>query len=63
MERRDLILELCREVGETGFEDDIVEEWEANHACCCNLYIDNAAQGDAATLNKIRTCMGLPLIR
>lgn len=63
MERRDLILELCREVGETGFEDEIVEECEANHACCCNLNVGNAVQGYVDTLNKISTCMELPLMR
>jgi len=63
MERRDFILELCHEAGDTGPEDELVEEWEANHACCCNLYVENAAQGDVATLNNIRTCMGLPLTR
>lgn len=34
MECRDLILELCREAGDTGPKDEIVKEWEANHACC-----------------------------
>lgn len=63
MERRDLILELCHEAGDTGSEDEIIEEWEANHACCCNLYVGNAAQGDVDTLNKIRTCMGLLSMR
>ncbi len=61
MEPRDLILELCHESGDIGPEYEIVEEWEANHACCCNLHVYNAAQGDVATLNEIRTCMGLPL--
>jgi len=61
MERRDFILELCHEARHTGPEDEIVEEWEANHACCCNFYVDSAAQGDIATLYEIRKCMGLPL--
>jgi len=63
MERRDFILGLCHEARHTGPEDEIIEEWEANHACCCNLYVDKAAQGDVATLNDIRACMGLPLTR
>lgn len=63
MERRELILDLCHEAGDTGSENEIVEEWKANHACCCDLHVDKAAQGDVATLNKIRTCMGLPLTR
>lgn len=61
MERRELILELCSEAGDSGQEDQIIEDWGANHACCCNFYVDNAAQGDVATLNEIRRCMGLPL--
>jgi hypothetical protein len=40
--------------------DVLVEDWEANHACCCALHLDYAAQGDTKTLNTIRTCMGLP---
>lgn len=63
MEGRDLILELCHEAGDVGSEDEIVKEWEANHACCCNFNIDNASQGDVDTLKKIRTCMGLELTR
>ncbi len=63
MGRRDLILELCHEAGDRSPEYEIVEDWEANHACCCNLYIDNAAQGDVAMLSEIRRCMGLPLTR
>jgi hypothetical protein len=63
MGRRDLILELCHEAGDSGPEYEIVEDWEANHACCCNLHIDNAAQGDGAMLSEIRRCMGLPLTR
>ncbi len=61
MERRELILELCRQAGDTGPEDEIIEDWEANHACCCNVYVGNAARGHIATLNEIRRCMGLPL--
>ncbi len=63
MGRRDLILELCDEAGDRGPKYEIVEDWEANHACCCNLYIDNAAQGDGTMLSEIRRCMGLPLTR
>ena len=59
MERRDLILELCHKSGDTGPEEEIVEEWEANHACCCTLHVDKAAHGDVAILDRIRTCMGL----
>jgi hypothetical protein len=29
MERRELILELCRQAGDTGPEDEIIEDWEA----------------------------------
>ncbi len=63
MERRKLIIELCREAGDNGPEDYIVEDWEADHACCCNFYVDNASQGDIVRLNEIRTCMGLPVTR
>ncbi len=63
MGRRELILELCRQAGDTGPEDEIIEDWEANHACCCNFYVGNAARGHVATLNEIRTCMGLSSTR
>ena len=60
MERRDLIVDLCREAGETGSEKEAVEQWEADHACCCTLHADHAAEGDRETLTNIRACMGLP---
>ena len=59
MEIRDLIIELCHEAGDGGSDDEIMEEWKANHACCCRLRVDEAVQGDMATLSKIRLCMGL----
>ncbi len=60
MERRDLIVELCREAGDTRSEAAAVEDWEADHACCCTLHVEKAARGDAGTLHNIRACMGLP---
>ena len=61
MERQDCIVALCQETGDIGPEETMVDTWEADHACCCSLYVDRAAQGDIATLNSIRTCMGLPV--
>ncbi len=61
-ERQEFITALCHESGDTGTQDVLVEGWEANHACCCALYVDHAAQGDPKTLNTIRTCMGLPAV-
>ena len=59
MEIRELILELSREAGDTGAEDDIVNAWEGDHGCCCKLNAENAALGNVAVLNQIRSCMGL----
>ena len=59
MKIREFVLELCHEAGDGGSEDEIMEEWEANHACCCRLRVGDAARGDMATLSKIRLCMGL----
>jgi len=59
-ERQELIIALCQEAGDTGSPEVLVEDWEVNHACCCALHLDHAAQGDTKTLNTIRTCMGLP---
>ncbi len=59
MEIRELILELCREAGDAGPEDDIVNEWEGDHGCCCKLNAENAALGNVAVLSQIRSCMGL----
>lgn len=61
-ERQALIIALCQEAGDTGSPDALIEDWEANHACCCALHLDQAAQGDPKTLNAIRTCMGLTLV-
>ena len=59
MEIRELILELCCEAGDTGPGNDIVNEWEADHGCCCKLNAENAARGNVAVLHQIRLCMGL----
>jgi hypothetical protein len=59
-ERQAFIIALCQEAGDTGPPDVLVEDWEANHACCCALHLDHAVQGDPKTLHTIRTCMGLP---
>ena len=59
-ERQELIIALCQEAGDTGAPEVLVGDWEVNHACCCALHLDHAAQGDTKTLNIIRTCMGLP---
>ena len=59
-ERQACMIALCQEAGDTGPPDVLVEDWEANHACCCALHLDHAVQGDPKTLHTIRTCMGLP---
>ena len=59
METRQLILELCYEAENAGPDDDIVDEWQGDHGCCCKLNAENAARGDVAMVNQIRSCMGL----
>jgi len=59
METRQLILELCYEAGESGPDDDIVDEWQGDHGCCCKLNAEEAARGNVALVNQIRSCMGL----
>jgi hypothetical protein len=61
--RQEFIMALCQEAGGTGPPAVLVEDWEANHACCCALHLDHAAQGDRKTLNTIRTCMGLEKVQ
>ena len=61
-ERQEFMIALCQEAGDTGPTDVLVEDWEANHACCCALHLDHAMRGDPKTLNTIRTCMGLPVV-
>jgi hypothetical protein len=34
-ERQEFIIALCQEAGDTAPPDVLVEDWEANHACCC----------------------------
>jgi hypothetical protein len=60
MNREEFILALCREAGEPGAEAIMLEQWEANHACCCAFHATQAAAGDRATTEAIRRCMGLP---
>jgi len=52
METRELILGLCCEAGHTGPVDDIVNEWEGDHGCCCKLNAEDAARGNIAVLNQ-----------
>ena len=59
MERQDGIVALCQEAGDSGPEEALVDTWEADHAYCCALHVDDAARGDITTLNLIRTCMGI----
>jgi hypothetical protein len=61
-EPQDLIVALSEEAGDTGPRDVLVSAWEANHACCCALHLEHAAQGDTKTLNAIRICMGLRVL-
>ena len=61
MEIRELILELCHEAGDGSSDDEIMEEWKANHACCCLLHLYKAAEGDRLVLSNVRRCMGLRL--
>ncbi len=60
--RQEFIIALCQEAGDTGPPDVLVEDWEANHACCCALHLGHAVQADPKTLNTIRTCMGLTVV-
>lgn len=61
MEVGEFILELCQEAGGDGPENEIVETWEADHACCCKLHVYKASQGDRLAINNIRRCMGIEL--
>ncbi len=61
MDRRQLILALCREAGGTDTETSLIEQWEADHACCCAFHVVRAVAGDRRTLEAIRRCMGIPL--
>jgi hypothetical protein len=60
MNREQFILALCREAGEPGAEASVVEQWEADHACCCAFRATQGAGGDRQTVETIRRCMGLP---
>jgi hypothetical protein len=60
MNREQFILALCREAGERGAEASVVEQWEADHACCCAFQATQGAAGDRQTVENIRRCMGLP---
>src|SRR6266581_9437288 len=44
--RQEFIIALCQEAGDTGPPDVLVEDWEANHACCCALHLGHAVQAD-----------------
>jgi hypothetical protein len=63
MDRDDVIIALCREYGDEADEQALVTGWLTNHHGCCSEQISLAAAGDAAALIRIRTCMGLPIVR
>ena len=44
-EQQEFIIALCQEAGDTGPPDVLVEDWEANHACCCALHLDTQRRG------------------
>lgn len=60
-EIQQFIISLSYEAGWIGPKDEIVDEWEVNHGCCCMLRADSAAQGDVTVVDQIRACMGLPV--
>jgi hypothetical protein len=60
MNREHFILTLCREAGELGVEATVIEQWEADHACCCAFQVTRAAAGERQTVETIRRCMDLP---
>ena len=67
MDKNQLIIALCREAGDNGDDEEIIDGWTANHMACCDYDdgdgsdIDNAANGDVAALVKVRACCGLPV--
>lgn len=63
MTRNDLIIAICREAGDAGTDQEIVNGYESNYP---NDYltdvVDMAASGDVAALIRMRTDAGLRAI-
>lgn len=58
-EREDeLLIELCREAGDIGTDEELIEGSRANHD---SEDIAEAAQGDVAALIRLRIAFGLPI--
>lgn len=60
-EREDeFLIELCREVGDIGTDEELIEGVHANHD------LENIAEvtrGDVAALIRLRIAFGLPILR
>ncbi len=54
----ELLIELCREAGDIGTDEELVEGARANHD---SEDIAEAAQGDVAALIRLRIAFGLPI--
>ncbi len=58
-EREDeLLIELCREAGDVGTDEELIEGARANHD---PEDIAEAARGDVAALIRLRIAFGLPI--
>ena len=64
MEPRDLILDLCREAGDDmGNPERTIGDFLANHSPETAEDVVAAAGGDVAALVRVRTQVGLPIVR
>jgi|GEM_PF-3680283 len=57
-EQNAMILELCREAGDEGSDEDLIEGFRSNHH---PEVIAAAASGDVAALVQLRDACGLPI--
>ena len=62
MNRNELIVTICREAGDVGTDDEIVEGYSHNYNDgYLQDVVDPAAAGDVAALVRMRSDAGLPI--
>lgn len=63
MTREELIVQICREAGDVGSDEELVDGYSSNYSDeYLKEIVDRAAQGDVAALVKMRIDAGLTIL-
>jgi hypothetical protein len=63
MIRQELIIAICREAGDQGTDEELVEGYQGNYSDdYLEEIVDAAAKGDITALVRMRSDAGLPVL-